>query len=104
MKEENDKEKPKVRLEKKNTELHYDRYVQRGSLMVIREGLPWNDPDFLYTYLKNSPALVEAHLTPEDFNIFHPVIEKYMNKSKEELIADITDLIIENQNLQRSLL
>jgi hypothetical protein len=104
MEEEKKDAKPKVRLENKNTELHYDIYVKRGSLMVLREGLPWSDPDFLYTYIKNSPVLIEAHLTPEDFNIFHPVTERYMNKSKEELITDITNLIIKNQNLERNLL
>ena len=104
MKGENGDIKPKVRLENKNTELHYDQYVKRGSLMMLREGLPLNDPDFLYTYIKNSPVLAEAHLSPEDFNIFHPVAEKYKGKSEEELLAVITDLTIENENLKHNLL
>lgn len=71
--------------------------------MVLREALPLNDPDLLYTYIKESHVLIEANLTPEDFGIFHPVVKKYIDKPKEELIKDITDLIIENENLQRNL-
>jgi hypothetical protein len=87
-----------IRLEKDNTELHYDQYVHRGSVMVLREGLPISDPDHLYNYLKNSPVLTEAKLTPEHFDIYHPVVEKYRGKSEEELLNVITDLIIKNEN------
>jgi hypothetical protein len=89
-----------VRLENNNTELHYDQYVHRGSLMVLREGLPISDPDHLYNYLKDSPVLIEARLTPEHFNIFHPVTEKYRGKSEEELLNIITDLIIKIENIR----
>lgn len=93
-----------IRLENDNTELHFDSYVRRGSVMILREALPLSDPDNLYNYLKNSPILVEENLTPEDFNIFHPVTNKYKNMSVEELLTVITDLTIENQNLKRELL
>ena len=64
--------------------------------MRLREGLGLNDPDHQYNYLKNSPVLQEAGVTPEDFGIFHPIAAKYADKTKEELISDITELIIEN--------
>ena len=89
-----------IRLEKDNTELHYDKYVKRGSLMQLREGLGLNDPDHQYNYLKNSPVLVEAGVTPEDFGILHPVAAEYKDKTKEELISDMTKLILENDKLQ----
>lgn len=92
-----------IRLEKDNTELHYDKYVKRGSLMQLRAGLGLNDPDHQYNYLKNSPILVEAAVTPEDFGIFHPVADKYRDKSKEELIAVITDLLNTNSRLEMDL-
>ena len=88
-----------IRLENNNTELHYDKYVKRGSLMQLRAGLGLNDPDHQYNYLKNSSVLQEAGVTPEDFGIFHPVAAKYMDKTKEELIADMTELILENDKL-----
>ncbi len=88
-----------IRLENDNTELHYDKYVKRGSLMQLREGLGLNDPDHQYNYLKNSPVLQEANLTPEDFGIFHPVMDKYKDKTKEELISDMTELVLENNKL-----
>ena len=92
-----------IRLEKDNTELHYDKYVKRGSLMQLREGLGLNDPDHQYNYLKNSPILVEAGVSPEDFGIFHPVADKYRDKSKEELLAVITDLLNTNSRLEMDL-
>lgn len=91
----------KVHLEKDNTELHYDSYVHRGSLMVLREALPLSDPDHRYNYLSNSEVLKNANLTPEDFGIFHPVAERYKGKSEEELLAVITDLTLKNENLER---
>ena len=90
-----------IRLENNNTELHYDKYVKRGSLMQLREALGLNDPDHKYNYLKNSPVLQEAGLTPEDFGIFHPVADKYRDKTKEELIADMTDILLENKKLEQ---
>jgi len=45
-----------VRLEKDNTELHFDKYVHRGSLMILREALPLSDSYQLYNYL-NSDVL-----------------------------------------------
>lgn len=92
-----------IRLEKDNTELHYDKYVKRGSLMQLREALGLNDPDQQYNYLKNSPVLEAAGVTPEDFGIFHPVADKYRDKSKEELIAVITDLLNKNSSLELSM-
>lgn len=89
-----------IRLGNNNTELIYDQYVKRGSLMVLREGLPLSDPDQLYNYLKDSPVLSEVNLTPEHFGIYHPVTEKYRGKTEEELLAVITDLIITNQNIR----
>lgn len=89
-----------VRLENNNTELHYDQYVHRGSLMVLREGLPISDPDHLYNYLTNSEELIKLNLTPEHFGIFHPVTEKYRGKSEEELLNVITDLIIKIENIR----
>jgi hypothetical protein len=89
-----------VRLENNNTELHYDQYVHRGSLMVLRAGLPLSDPDHLYNYLKNSEVLINANLTPEHFGIEHPVAEKYKGKSEEELLSVITDLTITLQNIR----
>lgn len=89
----------KVRLEKDNTELHFDKYVHRGSLMILREALPLSDPDQLYNYLNN--VLQKANLKPEDFGIYHPVAERFKGKSEEELLAAITDLIVRNENLER---
>jgi hypothetical protein len=89
-----------IRLGNNKTELIYDQYVKRGSLMLLREGLPLSDPDQLYNYLKDSPVLSEANLTPEHFDIYHPVTEKYRGKTEEELLAVITDLIIINQNIR----
>ena len=88
-----------IRLENNNTELHYDKYVKRGSLMQLREGLGLNDPDHQYNYLKSSSVLQEAGLTPEDFAIFHPVMDKYKDKTKEELIADMTELVLAHDKL-----
>ena len=87
-----------IELKKNNTELSYDKYVKRGSLMQLREGLGLSDPDQQYNYLKESQVLKDAGLTPEDFDIFHPIAKKYMDKTKEELISDITELIIEREN------
>ena len=89
-----------IHLENKNTELHYDQYVHRGSLMVLRAGLPLSDPDHLYNYLKDSTVLSEANLTPEHFGIYHPVTEKYKGKSEEELLSVITDLLITIENIR----
>lgn len=87
-----------IELKNNNTELSYDKYVKRGSLMQLREGLGLSDPDQQYNYLKESQVLKDAGLTPEDFGIYHPVAAKYMDKTKEELISDITELIIEREN------
>ncbi|NMC58319.1 MAG: hypothetical protein GYA51_02830 [Candidatus Methanofastidiosa archaeon] len=92
---------PGIRLENNNTELHYDSYVHRGSLMVLRAGLPLSDPDMLYNYLKNSEVLQKANLKPEDFGIFHPIAEQYKGKPEEELLAAITELTIRNENIDR---
>lgn len=67
--------------------------------MQLREALGLNDPDHLYNYLKESSVLKEAGVTPEDFGIFHPVAARYKDKSKEELISDMTELILENSKL-----
>ena len=84
-----------IKLSEDKKELSYDKYVKRGSLMQLREGLSLKDPDHQYNYLKNSPALKEGGLTPEDFGIFHPVTAKFMDSTKEELIGVITDLLME---------
>ena len=89
-----------VKLNEDKTELSYDKYVKRGSLMQLRSALGLNDPDHLYFYLKNSPVLTEAGVTPEDFGIFHPVADEYKDKTKEELISDITELILQNSKLE----
>jgi len=92
-----------IKLERNNTELHYDKYVNKGGMMsYLRSALPLNDPDQLYNYLKNSSVLQEANLTPEHFGIYHPVAERFKGKPEEELLSVITDLIIENENLQRN--
>jgi hypothetical protein len=92
-----------IHLENNNTELHYDAYVHRGSLMLLREGLPLSDPDHLYNYLSDSEVLREASLTPERFGIYHPVVDMYRGKTEEEYLAIITDLIIKNENIRREL-
>jgi hypothetical protein len=92
-----------IHLENNNTELHYDQYVNKGGMMsYLRSALPLSDPDHLYNYLKNSSVLTEANLTPEHFGIYHPVVEKFKGKPEEELLSVITDLIIENEYLQRN--
>lgn len=88
-----------IKLGKNNTELSYDEYVHRGNIMYLREGLPISDPDNLYNYLKNSPILQEAKLSPEDFGILHPVIKKYGKYTKEELMSVITELVIKNETI-----
>ena len=88
-----------IRLENNNTELHYDQYVHRGSLMVLRVGLPLKDPDHLYNYLKESEVLREANLTPEHFGIEHPIAAQYKGKSEEELLSVITDLTLTIESL-----
>ena len=85
-----------------NTELSYDKYVKRGSMMQLREALGIGDPEHQYNYLKESKVLKDAGLTPEDFGIFHPVAAKYMDKTKEELISDMTELIIQMENFERN--
>ena len=90
-----------IRLEKNNTELHFDKYVHRGSMMYLRSALPLSDPDQLYNYIKSSSALKDAGLTPEDFNIFHPVAEQFRNKNKEELISVITELMLKIEDMER---
>lgn len=90
-----------IKLEKNNTELHYDQFVNKGGMLSYRRSaLPLSDPDHLYNYLKNSPVLQEANLTPEHFGIYHPVAEKYKGKTEDELLSVITDLIIENEQLR----
>jgi len=89
-----------ITLSEDKKELTYDKYVKNGSLMQLREGLGINDPNHLYNYLKNSPVLIEAEVTPEDFGIFHPSIAPHLNKSKEELLSVITDLVLENKRLE----
>lgn len=92
-----------ITLEKNNTELHYDQFVNKGGLIsYLRSALPFSDPDNLYNYLKNSSVLINANLTPEHFGIYHPVVEKYKNKSKEELLSLIADLIMENEQLHKN--
>lgn len=93
-----------IRLENNNTELHFDSYVHRGSVMILREALPTSDPDYIYNYIKNSPVLIEANLTPEDFNIFDPISLEHKDKSKEELLGVIAELTKENQFLKQQLL
>lgn len=89
-----------IELKNNNTELSYDKYVKNGSIMCLREGLDFHNPNHLYNYLKQSQILKDAGVRPEDFGIFHPVAEQYKDKTTEELISDITELIIENRNLQ----
>jgi len=95
-------EETKVRLENNNTELHYDKYVHRGSMMILRSALSLDDPDMLYNYLKDSPALKDVGFCPEDFGIYHPIIERFKDSSKEELLTTLTDLFIENDRLRRN--
>lgn len=89
-----------IKLEKNNTELHYNQYVNRGPMMYLRSALPLDDPDQLYNYLKSSSVLKNANLYPEDFDIYHPLSEKIKNCTKEELLSIITDLKIENEKLK----
>jgi len=93
-----------IKLSEDKTELSYDKYVKRGSLMQLRSALGLNDPDHQYNYLKNSPVLTEAGLSPEDFGIFHPVADKYKDKTKEQLIHDMTELILQNNKMELSLM
>ena len=89
-----------IKLNEDKTELSYDKYVKRGSLMQLRSALGLNDPDHLYFYLKNSPVLTEAGVTPEDFGIFHPVADEYKDKTKEQFIHDMTELILQNNKME----
>ena len=89
-----------ITLSEDKKELTYDKYVKNGSLMQLREGLGINDPDHLYNYLKNSPVLTEAGVSPEDFGIFHPSVAPHIDKSREELLKVISDLVSENKRLE----
>ena len=91
-----------IKLKNNNTLLEYDSYVKRGSMMYLRSALSLTDPDFLYTYLKESKELREANLTPEQFGIYHPVTEQFKDSSQEVLLNMITSLLIENENLHRN--
>ena len=89
-----------IKLSEDKTELSYDKFVKRGSMMQLRSALGLNDPDHLYNYLKASPVLMEGGVTPEDFGVFHPVADKYKDKSKEQLIHDMTEIILQNQKME----
>lgn len=56
-------------------------YVSKGSMLVLRDALHWDDPDHTYNYVKNVLGV-----DPEDYGIVHPLYEEYSKYSRSELI------------------
>jgi hypothetical protein len=68
--------------------IQIQKYWSRGTgISTLREALPHNHPEHLYNYVKN-----QLGVPPEAYGIYHPFTEKYMNKTREELIARISEL------------
>lgn len=76
-----------ITVSEDGSQITYDKYVKRGSLLMLRSALGINDPDFLYNYLKSN------NIEPENYGIKHPAYEsalaKYGNLNKDELLSII---------------
>ena len=67
-----------------NDTLTYPQWVKRGSVMVNRDYLEYDDPDQTYNFLKTYGII------PEKYGIEHPLARRFKDMSRFELI----DLIL----------
>lgn len=67
-------------------EIEVSTWVKRGTMMVNRAALDWNDPDHIYNHI------VSLGYRPEDYGIKHPMTEEFEDKSRDELIDEIVKL------------
>lgn len=75
----------KVYIDKEGN-LHYDKYVKMGNMMVLREALSPNNPNHLYNYLK------AQNIEPELYGINHPDAERFEDMNRQQLISHILEL------------
>lgn len=61
-----------------------------------RDSLPSDHPECTYNYVKNV-----LRVDPEDYGIMHPIMGKYQNMTKEELLLEISKLKIELENVHK---
>jgi hypothetical protein len=72
----------------KPKEIEIPVWWSNGDGMIYRrECLSITHPEHTYNYVKNQMGLI-----PEDYGIFHPIVEKYQNHTREELLAVISQL------------
>jgi len=75
--------------------LEFDKYVHRGNMMYLREGLSINDPDHLYNYLKNN------NIEPELYGIYHPIMHKYEDYTRDQLLSKVCELEQTIKNIEQ---
>lgn len=76
--------------------LHYSAFVKRGSMLVNREALDWDDPQSLHSHLSN------AGIKPEDYGIKHPLAEAFKGRSRDDLIHEVLNLRAEVEAFHRA--
>lgn len=60
---------------------------KNGSMLSRRDCLPFNHPEHPYNYIRRT-----YDVSPEEYGIFPPYIEKYKGKTREELLMVISQL------------
>jgi hypothetical protein len=76
-----------------NHQISFDAYWGKGDgISVLREALPINHEEHLYTYIKRELESQTSKYKPEDFGIEHPLVGEFKNKTRSELIDEIMDL------------
>lgn len=66
--------------------LHYEAWVHIGEMLYNRDALGVNHPEQTYNHL------VHHGIKPEDYGINHPYTERFANKTRSALIAEIVNL------------
>jgi hypothetical protein len=65
---------------------------------IRRDALPGDHPECTYNYIKNTLGL-----EPEEYGVLHPIMGKYQDMTKEELLLEISKLKIELENVYKYL-
>ncbi len=67
-------------------EISIKQWVRRGKMLYATDALDWNDPAHPYQ------QALEQGVKPEEFGIQHPLVEKFKNWNRDELIQRIVEL------------
>ncbi len=77
-------------------ELNISIYWKSGEMLYNRECLPYDHPEYIYNYIKNTFGI-----SPEDYGIFHPYYLKYKDLNKKQLMSKLGELEFENEKLKK---